>query len=167
MADASEAAASARETAEATQNRLGALLIAGGLAMEEVVQQLGALETQTFTLQVPINEEIPIETTIVFDEEFVIPIQTTVPIRTTITVPLRLGPLGEYPIEVPIQTDVPIDLSVTVPVRKEIPIETTVPIRLNVPVTLSLEDTPLAEQLAAWRTSLEATLTSLSGAPAP
>jgi hypothetical protein len=124
------------------------------LALDNAVRQMEALETQEFTLVVPIDQVIPIDATIPFDEEFVVPIETTVPIDTTVVVPLQLGVLGTVNLDIPISTEVPLDLSIPVRIQRQVPIETTVPIRLDVPVTLSLRGTAVAQQLEDWRAIL-------------
>lgn len=164
---AAEEAAQALEAASGAQNRINGAFILMGLALEDVASQLELLETQSFTITVPIQTEVPVAATIPFDEVFEVPVNTTIPIRTTVVVPLRLGVLGSFDLDVPISTDVPLDLSVPVRIQKEVPIRTTVPINLDVPVTLSLEDTPLAAQLSQWRADLLALLADFpqSGAP--
>jgi hypothetical protein len=142
-----------RET-EQVQRQIDALSNAAGLALENVEAQLGVLETQLFTMTIPIDEQIPINISFPFEETFDIPINTVVPINTTVRVPVTLGPLGRFDLDVPIRTEVPISLNVQVPIKKDIPINTTVPLQMQIPVTLSLEGTPLGQQLAEWRTLL-------------
>jgi hypothetical protein len=123
-------------------------------AVTAITEQLTQLVTQTITLTVPINQQIPVATSVQLDETFEVPIQTTVPISTVIDVPLQLGILGEVILDVPINLSVPIDLVVNVPFREEIPINTTVPIVMDIPVVISLKDTPLATQLEEWQATL-------------
>jgi hypothetical protein len=123
-------------------------------AVTAITEQLSQLVTQTITLTVPINQQIPVATTVQLDETFEVPIQTTVPINTVVDVPLQLGILGEVMLDVPINLSVPIDLVVNVPFSEEIPINTTVPIVMDIPVVISLKDTPLATQLEEWQATL-------------
>lgn len=123
-------------------------------AVTAITEQLAQLVTQTITLTVPINQQVPVATTVQLNETFEVPIQTTVPISTVIDVPLQLGILGEVTLDVPINLAVPIDLVVNVPFNEEIPINTTVPIVMDIPVLISLKDTPLAAQLAEWQATL-------------
>lgn len=123
-------------------------------AVTAITEQLSQLVTQTITLTVPINQQIPVATNVQLDETFEVPIQTTVPISTVIDVPVQLGILGEITLDVPINLSVPIDLVVNVPFSEEIPINTTVPIVMDVPVVISLRDTPLAAQLEEWQATL-------------
>lgn len=123
-------------------------------AVTAITEQLSQLVTQTITLTVPINQQIPVATSVQLDETFEVPIQTTVPISTVIDVPLQLGILGEITIDVPINLSVPINLVVNVPFSEEIPVNTTVPIVMDVPVVISLKDTPLAAQLEEWQATL-------------
>ncbi|MBA3534239.1 MAG: hypothetical protein H0T73_20150, partial [Ardenticatenales bacterium] len=75
-------------------------------------------------------------------------------INTTVRVHVTLGPLGNFNLDVPINTTVPINLTLQIPINKEIPINTTVPLQMEIPVVISLEGTPLGQQLAEWRTML-------------
>lgn len=123
-------------------------------AVTAITEQLSQLVTQTITLTVPINQQIPVATSVQLDETFEVPIQTTVPISTVIDVPLQLGILGEITLDVPINLSVPINLVVNVPFSEEIAVNTTVPIVMDVPVVISLKDTPLAAQLEEWQATL-------------
>nr|MBA3533515.1 hypothetical protein [Ardenticatenales bacterium] len=72
-----------RKDTENVQRQIDALSNAAGLALANVEAQLGALETQVFTMTVPINEQIPIHISFPFAETFAVPINTTVPINLT------------------------------------------------------------------------------------
>lgn len=137
--------------ARSLQNQINGASGTAGEALDAAVAQLEVVETQEFTLNVPIDQEIPISANIPFDEEFLIPIDVIVPIDTQVSVPLDLGLLGPFDLDIPIQTDVPISITVPIHIQRNVPIETVVPIKLDVPVTLSLRGTPMADQLGDWR----------------
>jgi hypothetical protein len=124
-------------------------------AVTAISEQLSQLVSQTITLTVPIDQQVPVATSVRLEKTFEVPIRTTVPINTNVSVPIQLGILGDHTINLPINLSVPIDLVVSVPFSEEIPINATVPIVMDVPVVLSLKDTPLAAQLAEWRGTLE------------
>ncbi|MBA3533421.1 MAG: hypothetical protein H0T73_16000 [Ardenticatenales bacterium] len=138
-------------TALQLQNQLAATSLTAGLALDNAANQLETVRTQEFTLTVPIDEEIPVNATIPFDETFNIPINLTVPINTNVKVPLQLGMLGTFNLDIPIRTDVPIDITVPIHIKRNVPINTVVPIKLDVPITLTLKGTPMASQLEEWR----------------
>ena len=99
-----------------------------------------------FSYTVEVAQEIPIATTIPFNETVTVPINTTIPISTTVTVPINLG-ITSYNLAVPIRTLVPVDLEVTVPISRTIAISTTVPLDVAVPIEIPIADTPLAGHL--------------------
>ena len=149
---ASNQASRALDVSSDLQSQVEGTSVMAGFALEYIADQLEILSTQNFTVMVPINQEIPVQSTIPFNEVFDVPINIVVPIDTTVTVPIQLGPLGTTEINVPIQTEVPVNTNIQAPIKKDVTINATVPIQLDVPITLSLEDTPLAQQLAEWRT---------------
>ncbi len=108
---------------------------------------LDDLAGDTFTYTLTVDQDIPIATSIPFDQEIVVPINTVIPIDTTVTIPINMGPLGTRNIEVPVNTIVPIDLEVAIPVSQTVDINTTVPLRVDVPIEIPLADTPLVGYL--------------------
>ncbi len=155
IARGNQSAEEARTVASNLQNQVENTGTLTRFAVTAITEQLSQLVTQTITLTVPINQQIPVATTVQLDESFEVPIQTTVPINTVIDVPLQLGILGEVTLDVPINISIPIDLVVNVPFSEEIAVNTTVPIEMDVPVVISLKDTPLATQLAEWQATLD------------
>lgn len=133
------------------QNQINGASGTAGEALDAAIEQLAAVETEEFTMVVPIDEVIPVNATIEFDEEFQVPIDVVVPIDTSVQVPLQLGLLGEFDLDIPIRTDVPISITVPIRIQRDVPIETTVPVKLDVPITLSLRGTPMADELRHWR----------------
>ncbi|MEE8392195.1 MAG: hypothetical protein V3S14_15575, partial [Anaerolineae bacterium] len=55
----------------------------------------------TFSYTLKVQQEIPIEMSVPFDEVVIIPVNTVIPIDTTVTVPINLG-ITTYDLEVPI-----------------------------------------------------------------
>jgi len=100
-------------------------------------------DTLSYTLEV--KQEIPIVTSIPFDEDVIVPVRTTIPVSTTVVVPVNLG-IPTYDLEIPIRTTIPVDLELpldqggTLSVRTTIPINTTsvVPVDLGI-TTYDLE----------------------------
>jgi len=58
-------------------------------------------DTLSYTLEV--KQEIPIVTSIPFDEDVIVPVRTTIPVSTTVVVPVNLG-IPTYDLEIPIRT---------------------------------------------------------------
>jgi hypothetical protein len=117
----------------------------------------------TFAYTLKVEQEIPIETSVPFDEVVTIPVNTVIPIDTTVTVPIDLG-ITTYDLEVPIQTIVPVDLEFAVPISQTVDIVTTVPLNVDVPIEIPLDETPLVdymEELDAGLGRLEADLEQL------
>lgn len=133
-------------------------LAAGGQTavetLDAAIEQLDELSTASFSVEIPIDEQIDVETTIALDEEFRVPISTTVPIDTDVSVPLQIGPFGRYNIDIPIETEVPVSLTVPINIDRNVPVETSVPIELIVPIEVEVADTPIADQLVVWERTL-------------
>ncbi|RLC68022.1 MAG: hypothetical protein DRI48_00760 [Chloroflexi bacterium] len=125
----------------------------------ETVEDARALVTgvvdDTFSYTFQVEQEIPIRTSIPFNEEVTVPIRTTIPISTTVTVPLRAGILGTFDIDVPVHTLIPVDLEFTVPISQTVDISTTVPLDVDVPVEIPLDETPLVGYVEELDTALE------------
>jgi len=100
----------------------------------------------TFSYTFEVRQEIPIATSIPFNENVTVPIKTTIPINTTVVVPIDLG-ITSYDLEVPIRTIIPVDLEFTVPVSKTVDIATTVPLNVDVPIEIPIADTPIVGYL--------------------
>lgn len=123
-------------------------------ALDVAIEQLDEVRTASFTVQIPVEEQVRVQTNIDLQEEFQVPINTTIPIETDVRVPIEVGPFGTYNITVPIETEVPVSLTVPIEIDRRVPVSATVPIDLVVPIEVNVADTPLAEQLVVWRRAL-------------
>ncbi|HEY72773.1 MAG: hypothetical protein B6I35_07570 [Anaerolineaceae bacterium 4572_32.2] len=101
----------------------------------------------TFSYTLTVEQEIPIATTIPFNEEVSVPIHTTIPISTTVVIPINAGLLGTFSIDVPIRAIIPVDLEFTVPISQSVDIATTVPLDVDVPINIPLAETPLIDYM--------------------
>jgi hypothetical protein len=100
----------------------------------------------TFSYTFEVDQEIPVATSIPFNQEITVPINTTVPVNTSVVVPFDLG-FTTYNLTVPIKTVFPVDMEVTVPVSQTVEIVTTVPMDIDVPIEIVIADTPLVGYL--------------------
>ena len=117
----------------------------------------------TFAYTLEVQQEIPIEASVPFDEVVIVPVNTVIPIDTTITVPIDLG-ITTYDLEVPIQAIIPVDLEFAVPISQTVDVSTTVLLNVDVPIEIPLDETPLVdymEELDAGLGRLEADLDQL------
>ncbi len=129
---------------------IAALLWVRDVALEEVADAralVAGIRSTTLSYTVEVKDEIPVKTTVPFEEEVLVPVNTTIPINTTIIVPINAGPLGTFDVDVPIRAAVPVNLEIAVPISETIEIDTTVPIALQVPVEIPVSETALAEHL--------------------
>jgi hypothetical protein len=134
------------------------LMQARDVALEEVDNAralVANVRDTTISYTVEINQDIPVKTSIPFEQEVLVPVNTTIPINTSVIVPIDAGPLGKFDITVPIIAAIPIALDIAVPISKTIDIDTTVPLQLQIPVTVPLSETPLAEHLDTRNRSLD------------
>ncbi|MCP4536286.1 MAG: hypothetical protein GY832_03995 [Chloroflexi bacterium] len=100
----------------------------------------------TFAYTLEVEQIIPIEASVPFDEVVVIPVNTVIPIDTTVIVPIDLG-ITTYDLDVPIQTIVPVDLEFAVPISQTVDIATTVLLDVDVPIAIPLNETPLVDYM--------------------
>ena len=108
---------------------------------------VNGIRNTTLSHTIEVSEEIPVKTTVPFEEEVLVPVNTTIPLNTTVIVPIDAGPLGTYDIDIPIRAAIPINLEVAVPIEETIEIDTTVPLNLEVPVEIPVSETPLTKHL--------------------
>ncbi len=109
----------------------------------------------TFSYTLSVEQEIPIATSIPFQEEVIVPIRTTIPISTTLIVPFNAGMLGTIDIDVPVRTIIPVDMELAVPISQTVDIATTVPLDVDVPINIPLDETPLSGYLVELGAALE------------
>jgi hypothetical protein len=112
----------------------------------------------TFSYTLEVQQEIPVNTSVPFNEEITVPIRTSIPISTVVIIPVNAGVLGTFDLDVPVRTIIPVDLSVSFPVSQTVDIATTVPLDIAVPIKVPLAETPLAsymEELDAGLARLE------------
>jgi hypothetical protein len=129
---------------------IATLLWVRDVALEEVADArslVNGIRNTTFSHTIEVSKEIPVRTTVPFEEEVLVPVNTTIPLNTNVIVPIDLGPLGTYDIDIPIRAAIPINLEVAVPIEETIEIDTTVPLELTVPIEISVSETSLNEQL--------------------
>lgn len=99
------------------------------------------------TFEVPIDTSIPVRTSVEYRETFQFPINETLTIDTDFDVEIDIPFTNRtVPINVPINTDVPVNLEVEVPIEIVIPVETDVPIKLTVDIPIDTE-IPIDEEI--------------------
>lgn len=141
---------------------LRARQIAAG-AVADLRAVVGDLGDETFTHTVHVDQDIPVEAHVPFEQEVIVPVNTSVPISTTVIVPIKLGILGTIDIDIPIRTIVPVNLEIAVPISHTIDVATTVPLDLDVPIEIPMRDTPFAGYLERWDGALESIEKRLAG----
>ena len=98
------------------------------------------------TFIVPIDTTIPIDTSIPFEETVVVPINTVIPVNTTVSVPISIPFAGTVNIiDIPISTQIPVNLTVEVPISKEVPIQLEIPVNLEVEIPIKRQIPIVAE----------------------
>ncbi len=122
---------------------IGTLLVLrnrAGQALAATTTVLNEVDFDAYDFTVSIDETLPIETSVEFDETFIVPIDTTIPIDTSIPF--------EETVVVPINTVIPVNTTVSIPVSIpfagtvniiDLPITTQIPVNLNVEVPISKE----------------------------
>jgi len=119
---------------------------------------LDTVEIENFDLPVVVDEVLPIDITVPFNDTFdvpiheVVPISMTIPIHENVSFPINdvvrinrdvtvsIVVLGAaIPVDIPIRADIPISLNVDIPVDMEVPVDTTIPIKLDIEVPVDTE----------------------------
>lgn len=108
----------------------------------------------TFYYTFKVQQEIPINTSVPFNDEITVPIRTTIPVSTVVIIPVDAGLLGTFDVDVPIRTMFPVDLNITFPVSQTVDIVTTVPLDVAVPIEVPLAETPLVGYMEELDTGL-------------
>lgn len=117
---------------------------------EHLLAELSAVELQPvpLSLQVDVNQDLPIALDVPFQETLTIPIDLALPLDATVTVPVDIPVLKQQvELKVPIRATIPVKTSITVAVDKQIPVRATLPVRMQVPVDLSLELAPFRDRV--------------------
>jgi len=154
LEETSSKANRALSTASDVKSQIDSSAVMIGIAIDYLAEQLENIEEQEFTVVVPIDQELPIDTTVSLKQQISIPFNENIPINTNVNVPIELPFVGALDLDIPINTTVPVNLDLSVPLKQDIPIKTTVPIKLDFPITISLKDTQIGEQLGQWREAL-------------
>jgi hypothetical protein len=127
--------------------------------ISQAVTDLEAFENSTIEFDIRVEQELPLQMEIPFNETVDVPIQTTIPISQEIETTILLDPFQsglEIPtnVTVPVNMNVPIDLNVAIALDRPLPISTTIPIDVNVPVSIEINETELAPYLERLRNNL-------------
>ncbi|MDY7042085.1 MAG: hypothetical protein SVX38_14605 [Chloroflexota bacterium] len=122
--------------------------------LDQAADSLDALGNERIDYPVHIQQDIPVDAEVPFEQTMMVPLSTTVPISFTAVVPVDLM-LTTVEMEVPIDISVPVNLEVPVAVSETIHVSATVPLDLEVPVTIDVAETPLQEYLEQFRKTLE------------
>jgi hypothetical protein len=101
----------------------------------------------TFSYTFKVQQEIPVNASVPFNDEITVPIRATIPISTVVIIPVNAGLLGTFDVDVPVRTMIPVNLDVTFPVSQTVDVATTVPLNVDVPIEVPLADTPLVDYM--------------------
>ncbi len=123
-------------------------------------KELAAFQESTLTFNVEIDQELPVNAEIPFNETIEIPVQMVIPFKEQIQTTVNVDPFGTgfmvpMDIDIPVDMEFPIDEVVSVSVDRTIPISTTVPLQLAVPININIADTDLAPFIDELRKGLD------------
>ena len=135
-------------------------------ALDEAILGLDDFATSTLTVEISVDETVPINTEFLLQRDLTVPIQTSVPITQVIDTTITIaGPLGtEIPLDISVPVDIviPIDIEVPIPIDEIIAIDVKVPITLDIPVEIDVAGTELATFAESLRSGLQAFRDALS-----
>ena len=128
--------------------------------ISRALQELEAFDQATIEYTVQINEQIPVQAVVPFQENLQVPIQATIPISEEIntTVAFEISQLGlSIPVDItlPLVLDVPVDITVPINIDRQVPVSTTVPIQLEVPIVVKLSETDLGRYVELLKQELK------------
>ncbi len=128
-------------------------------ALQQADEELASFQNSTLEFNVTIDQELPINVEIPFNESIEIPIDVTIPINQQIETTVMMDPFQaglEIPVDinVPVDVEVPINMVFPVEIDCTIPISTNVPINLNVPININVADTDLTQYIQQLREGL-------------
>ena len=128
------------------------------LAFDQTDARLAEFEQSTLTFDVEVDEVIPVQANVPFNETIDIPVQISIPIEEDFETIITLNALGAeipVPVVVPVLMEFPIDEVVSVTISRTIPLSTSVSMTLAVPVQIDISDTELAPYLQELRQGLD------------
>ena len=135
-------------------------------ALDEAITGLDNFATSTLTVDIAVDETVPINTQFLLQRDLIVPIQTSVPISQVIDTTITIaGPLGTeilLDISVPVDIVIPINIEVPIPINETIDIDVEVPITLDIPVEIDVAGTELATFAESLRSGLQAFRDALS-----
>ncbi|MGC9347268.1 MAG: hypothetical protein ACP5JG_03935 [Anaerolineae bacterium] len=99
---------------------------------------LAVKEREPWVVQVNVDQEVPIRTTIPVDETFVIPLDIEYPLSTVINTHVDIPILGRQYINFPVETVIPISYTLEIPIQVDFPISMTYRIQTEVPVEVEM-----------------------------
>jgi hypothetical protein len=129
------------------------------IAFDQTDTRLEEFQKSTLTFAVEVNEVIPVQANVPFNETIEIPVQITIPIEEDFETIITVNALGAeipVPVVVPVLMEFPIDEVVTVTISRTIPLSTSVPLSLAVPIQIDISDTELAPYVQELRQGLDA-----------
>lgn len=130
---------------------LGTAALQRDALRERVVTELRAvpLEPVPLSLQVSVDQQLPIALDVPFKDTLTVPIDMALPLDATVTVPVDIPVLKQQvQLKVPIRATIPVKTSIQVAIDKQIPVRATLPVRMEVPVNLSLDLAPFRDRVA-------------------
>jgi len=98
-----------------------------------VLSDLSSIE-----LNVEVDQEIPIDTTVSINQRVSVPIDIEYPLNTVVTTFIDLPVIGRQEITIPVETTIPINTTLDIPIDLDLPISLVYPLKLSVPVQVQL-----------------------------
>ncbi|MCB0153813.1 MAG: hypothetical protein KDF65_03380 [Anaerolineae bacterium] len=117
--------------------RLGAIE-----ALSQVETMLDNLANEVVVYEVPVNQAVPMQAEVPFNQTFDVPLDTVIALSQTLTVPF-----GGVDIDLPVQTEVPVQIVVPFTVDEVIAVDTVVQLNTTIPVEVEVARTPLLAYL--------------------
>ena len=104
------------------------------VSLTEMRNQLISLSRQPLTMQVHLEQDVPLETTVPISQTMNVPLDFDYPLSTVVNTSFNVPLLGKQEVAIPIETIIPIQYTVAVPLQMEVPISFTYHLETDLPV---------------------------------
>jgi len=131
-------------------------------AVSQIETMLDNLAHEVVVYEVPINQAVPMQAKVPFNQTMDIPLDTVITLSQTLTIPF-----GGVDIELPVQTEVPVKTVVPVTLDEVIAVDTLVQLNTTIPVEIEVARTPLLAYLSQAKYDLARLKSRLSFSAEP
>jgi hypothetical protein len=132
------------------------------MARDTARDALVSFSSEPVMISIAIDEEIPVRTSVAFNETLVVPFEMDYILSTVVNTYINIPILGRQSVAVPVEAVIPISETFAIPIAVSVPVSMTYPLNVELPVAVELPK----EVITGLIGYLDA-LDHLLGAPTP